>query len=291
MESIVRATEQKFEEISVTDSIDLLVAEFPSELRDRLWEEIESLDDYSARDYLTAKLIERKIALLPPEYTEIPKHMEMVNENPEAIKESIERAHEHGSEYFLGAGHNGEVIASTRQEGVCYKTLFLERARTLGASVAREALLQHNARSALESAELERYIPKVEGFVKTEVVQAIKMEKIDGFSLRQYLEDPEQYQLPDEFDIDRFFNRVEQVVQHLNDQGYFHRDLHGNAGNVLIADNGEPVLVDFGAAVRAVDYEPEDTTYAIVPNGQRYRKNDIAGIRELKKRLQMSLVS
>lgn len=284
MESIRSATENKFEFKTDAESLDLLVSEFPPELQDRLWDEVAELDDYSARDYLTAKLIDRKIALLPPEYQEVPKYMEVVNENPEAIQESLEQAHTDRSEYLLGKGMNGEVIASTRQDDICYKTLFLERAITLGASVAREALMQHNARVVLAQTSHEILIPEVEGFVKTSDVHAIKMKKIDGCSLKQIIEQPAQYELPQNFDLEYFFETLEAGVQVLNDAGYFHRDLHGNAGNVMVTQNGEPRLVDFGSAVKAVGYDPEETTYAIVPNGQRYRKQDIDGVRALKRR-------
>jgi serine/threonine protein kinase len=141
----------------------------------------------------------------------------------------------------------------------------------------------------LESVGLAAHVPEVQGFVRNNDVQAIKMEKVEGFSLAQLLENPDRYSLPENFDIDGFFNALEAVVTKMNEAGYFHRDLDGNAGNVMVTTEGEPVLVDFGTTVRATDYDPEESTYQIVPNGQRYRKNDIAGVKNLRLRLEEHL--
>lgn len=212
--------------------------------------------------------------------------MEVVNENPDAIKESLEFAHKKGSEFILGQGQNGLVISSARQDDVCYKTLFLERARKIAANVAREALMQHAIYSLLESKGKDFSIPRVDGFVKTAEVMAIKMKKIEGFSLKEFFDNPQAHTLPEGFDSEVFFSELEEIIELLNDAGYFHRDIYGNAGNIMCDKNGKPVLIDFGSAVKAIDYNPDELTYQIVPNGQRYHKNDLSGVRDLKHRFE-----
>lgn len=285
MEVFREKTVAKYEQIADSAAIDQLIEEFPDELHDRLLGEIEEFDDYTARDYLVSKLIDRKMALLPAEYREIPKAMEVINDNPEALQESLERAHEGGSEFFLGAGHNAEVVASTRQENVCYKTLFIERAHMIGANIAREALIQNAIHNLLEGSEYADRVPKVDGFVKTADVQAIKMKKIEGFSLRQLFDNPDSTSLPEGFDLEVFFDTLSGLITYLNSAGYFHRDLLGNAGNVICDSEGLPVLVDFGSAVKAIDYDPNERGYQIVPGGQRYISNDLAAVRDLRNKV------
>ena len=291
MEKFRNVINTKVESLSAEEIVDSLIGEFPEELQENLWAEIHNLDDFAARDFLTSKLIERKIALLPQEYTEIPKYMEVVTQNPEAVEESLERAHEQGSQFFLGKGQNAEVIASTRQEAICYKTLFMKRAKQVGANIAREALIQYALKEALRSRGLDSYIPAVKGYVKTAEVQAIKMEKIEGYSLRQIMERVDGCSVAADFDLDTFFEQLENVVINMNELGYFHRDLFGNAGNVICRNDGSPVLIDFGGAVKAVDYNADEATYQIVPGGQRYRKNDVAGVRDLKNRMKEYLAA
>ncbi|MFT5831790.1 MAG: serine/threonine protein kinase [Candidatus Paceibacteria bacterium] len=284
MEAFEKHTLNKYEKVNDQAAIEQLIHEFPDELQDRLWLDVEEYDDRTARDFLVSKIIERKIALLPSEYREIPEAMEIINSNPEALQESLDRAHESGSEFFLGSGHNAEVVSSTRQEGICYKTLFMERAKDLGVNIAREALLQNSVHELFKGTPYESRIPSVEGFVKTKDIQAIKMEKIEGFSLRQYFDNPDSLVLPENFDAEYFFNTLSDLVCQMNIAGYFHRDLLGNAGNVICDSEGLPVLIDFGAAVKAVDYDPENTGYQIVPGGQHYIGNDVSAIEALKKK-------
>jgi serine/threonine protein kinase len=281
---------KKIEGLDTKQVIDTLILEFPPELQDRLWDEVQELDDYAAQDYLTSKLIQRKLALLPPEYMEVPKHMEIINDNPEAVKASIELANKQGSDFVLGRGLNGIVIPSTQQDGICYKTLFLERANQLASSIAREALLQNSAQQLLEKFGKGQAVPNVSGFVNTKEIKAIKMKKVNGFSLKEHISHADKYPLPENFDIDLFFDQLEEIITILNQAGYFHRDLYANAGNVLCDENANPVLIDFGSAVKAVDYNADDTTYQIVPNGQRYYKNDLAGVRDLRHRVQSHIL-
>jgi serine/threonine protein kinase len=145
--------------------------------------------------------------------------------------------------------------------------------------------MQHRVHEVLQENPTVAQAPEVFGFVKTDDVRAIKMEKLSGFSLAQFLQNPESYSLPNSFDIDSFFQKIEDALQILNEKGYFHRDLNGNAGNIYITLEGDPYIIDFGSAVKSITPDESAQVYQLTPNGAYYHGTDISGVRELKKRL------
>lgn len=270
--------------------VDSLVHEFPEELHDRLYTEIEDLDNQSAENFLVSKLIERKRALVSNEMRTMPEDVMVTHECPLAIMKSLERQVEVGDSDYLDAGENGKVIASLRQERACYKVLYPERVRTHGLNIVREAVMQHHASKLLGQHEGVAQVPKVLAFVDHERARAIMMDKIEGVSMLKVLEGTAR--LPDGFDIDACFEKIERAVTLLNEHHIYHRDLTDNAGNVMIDQDGEPWIVDFGSAVKAIGSDDVDERfYTLTPGGALIMAHDHSGVLSLKKRLKDHLVA
>ncbi|MEM9336577.1 MAG: hypothetical protein AAGA35_01850 [Patescibacteria group bacterium] len=284
LDRIKSTIERKLEQEDGSDAVDVLISEFPNELQEMLWGEVEDFSDKDAVDYLTEKLILRKRALLPSEWTEIPDTMEVITNNPEAIQESLDRAHEQGADFFLGKGENGEVIASTRQKDICYKSLFLERAKKIGANISREALLQHQCGKLLEDSNTGLLCPSVEGFVNTHEVLAIKMQRLYGCSISDIIYERNNATWPEGVDIDVFFEKLKAGIIFLNEHGYHHRDISGNTGNVYVGEDGTPYLIDFGSAIKSFATDDPDF-YQITPEGDYYKSTDIGGVNLIKQKL------
>ncbi len=70
------------------------------------------------------------------------------------------------------------------------------------------------------------------------------MERIDGYSIVDTLKNPTL--LPESFNYDQFFKKLSDQINKLHENRIHHRDLH--AGNVMINEYGDPVIIDFGSA-------------------------------------------
>lgn len=70
------------------------------------------------------------------------------------------------------------------------------------------------------------------------------MERIDGYSIFDTLSD--KTLLPEVFNYGQFFKKLSDQINKLHENRIHHRDLH--AGNVMIDNDGNPVIIDFGSA-------------------------------------------
>lgn len=70
----------------------------------------------------------------------------------------------------------------------------------------------------------------------------IVMERVPGFSVKDII--GKNLPLPENFDLETFIEKLDQVVSDMHGQSVIHRDLH--AGNVMIDDEANPVIIDFG---------------------------------------------
>ena len=281
---IERQVLKRIENNNAETAVDSLLADFPEELRSRLEEEIRMMDDQVASDYLVAKLIERKKALIHSSINLLPKSVEIQRELPLAVARSIEEAEKVGASNELGAGQSARVLESVRSPNACYKVLYLERSRELLLDIVKEATLQYQVGELLSANKAKVRVPKVYCFIDHERVRAIMMEKIKGKSILEIMRKGENF--PTGFDTYTFFSSLEEAILIMNENGYFHRDLMENAGNVIVDEGGVPWLIDYGSAVHSVDPDLNPLTYQITPGGKRHMGNDLLGLRELRLRVQ-----
>lgn len=85
------------------------------------------------------------------------------------------------------------------------------------------------------------------------------MERINGYSIKDILKNNDL--LPEKFDYQIFCKSLDEQVDKMHKAfglvgGIYHRDLH--EGNVLINEEGLPVIIDFGTAIRG---SGSDNTY------------------------------
>lgn len=79
-------------------------------------------------------------------------------------------------------------------------------------------------------------------FDKESKRQYIVMERVNGLSIKDLIR--EKKDLPENFDLEIFIEKLSRVINAIHESNIIHRDLH--AGNVMIDEKGEPVVIDFG---------------------------------------------
>lgn len=117
------------------------------------------------------------------------------------------------------------------------------------------------------------------------------MERINGYSIKEILKDIKL--LPKKFDYETFCKSLTEQIEKMHNNGIYHRDIH--SGNIMIDEEGLPVIIDFGTAVRGSgsDNTYEDTvqmynhqkgTYEFVNN---IFEDDIKMIKNIKSELKI----
>jgi predicted Ser/Thr protein kinase len=266
------------------DVVEYLISRFPEELQDGLYEKIADMNDDVAAEFLVTRWINRTFTLKSREAESLESvGIEVIKEIPHAIAEHIERGFEMGEEGELGQGKNGEVIRSINLPNTCYKVLFLERAVDLMATAAHEAYLQHSASTILADRHDVARTPKVLRFVDHKDLRAIHMDRIEGVSLSAILKG--EAVLPENFDLENFSRKLENAIDALNQGGIFHRDLLENSGNIMIDQEGEPWIIDYGRALRSASVDSDGTTYQVEIGGPKMLSNDRACVEDFRRKL------
>jgi serine/threonine protein kinase len=73
------------------------------------------------------------------------------------------------------------------------------------------------------------------------------MERIYGCSIGDIVYGTDK--VPDNYDHRKFFTKLKENIKKMHENNIHHRDLH--EGNVMIDQNGDPVIIDFGTACMA----------------------------------------
>lgn len=189
---------------------------------------------------------------------EEPGHFEVIKrfleaKNEERILACLERMEK--KKKLIGLGKNAEVFVVENEpmfEKLCAKKVkklpevkinsidiefdFQEKVSELGIATPRNVMMVRNTETR------EEYII---------------MEKIDGVSAGDAMDPKSTMLLPDTYDHDEFFRKLRAMVEKMHENRIYHRDLH--EGNVMIDKNGNPVIIDFGAAT--MGYGDEEDIY------------------------------
>ncbi len=217
-----------------------------------------------------------KITYLNPDYNN-PEKKQIPTEQEEIIKKHQENLCKIAQEIFrpeneLGFGQTAIVCFVPGIQNVCCKKLKLEDAKTPINTLYEEAdflykLTQSHPEviipipiSVIEiNKKVEKNNLKGEKVLISVKEQALVMEEIKGYSIRDFFERkiPNAKKFFEDFDIDLFFNKLENFLNFIHSEPYsiHHRDLH--AGNIMIEENTHtPAVIDFGSA--GVKYGEED---------------------------------
>lgn len=90
--------------------------------------------------------------------------------------------------------------------------------------------------------------------INTEDGIYLVMEKINGASVKDIVKDSTL--LPEKFNYKIFCKSLDEQIAKIHKGGIYHRDLH--SGNVMINEEGLPVIIDFGTATEGTG---SDNTY------------------------------
>ena len=278
-------------EINFSSEIEHFFERLPEELAERYLNDFDAKPEMTDEEkYLFLKRVfdKRKQALESKGPAEKPKHIEVSVAMPLAIQASIERSTDNKDQSFLGGGQTAEVLASLRQPTVCYKVFYDGNDQVGQSSLAMEVDLQIEVAETM--ADMEVKVPGVLSYIENDFGQAIMMEKVPGFSLRQIVEGGEL--LPEGFDFDSFSQKLISFIEEMNTKGYYHRDI--TVGNIMVGVDGEPWLIDFGRSKKGpgnnddiyIQTNPQDPTSEIhFPNDQKYLHGVLA---ELNKHIMRS---
>lgn len=225
------------------------------------------------------------IELKPFEIKKVQKIVE--SRETEALISCIESLEIHAES--IGEGGNAEVLAIA--EGpfskVCLKRL-KENPQIDCNSIDRENELQGMARKAGVRTPLALIS------LETEKGDFFIMEKIMGTTVEEVLATPSK--LPEQFSHEVFVQDLEEQIVKMHNAGIYHRDLHSR--NVMINEEGLPVIIDFGTATEGsgADFTYEELANVYNPIKEKYEqvsgkfKDDKDMVRNLKSALaQMAL--
>ena len=119
--------------------------------------------------------------------------------------------------------------------------------------------------------------------LKNNNLELVFMQNVPGVSFADILEGKEDFPGLESFDIDKFFDKLLNFIEYLNNSNVAHRDLH--EGNIMIGNDGSPWVIDFGSATRTFG-EDDSSAYDITLDGETTRlRTDEQSLREVKKKV------
>jgi len=125
--------------------------------------------------------------------------------------------------------------------------------------------------------------------LKTDQGDFMVMERIVGNSVKEILK--KEMLMPEKFDYKIFCESLDLQISKMHFAGIFHRDLHD--GNVMIDEEGLPVVIDFGTATEGSgsDYTYSESVSMYNEKKGRYEfvsgvfKDDIKMVKNIKESL------
>lgn len=88
--------------------------------------------------------------------------------------------------------------------------------------------------------------PEPLAFIKTDSLHGIVMERLNAVSIKDIVE--RRLPVPETFDFQEFFSRVQKYLEAMHERRIFHRDLHW--GNIMVnLETNEGFVIDFGTGI------------------------------------------
>lgn len=155
------------------------------------------------------------------------------------VRGGIKKIEQDGFE--KGRGRTGKVLTLKEDSSICLKVI-TNKSEMLNTIQGEMGFLDELSRKGYP-------VPMPICAIESSENDYLSMETIQGFSLEDLMEKNLFNQLPDSFDIDKFFDSLEKVVDRMHkEEGIYHRDLH--PGNIMINEKGNPIIIDFGNAAK-----------------------------------------
>jgi len=174
----------------------------------------------------------------------------LLEKNEDELAKEIKKIKESGS--TLGSGNYGQIKVLPDNSDYCVKIgkknthdknnmlkeiYFLDEAKKHGVNVPSPRILVEEKDEAY-----------------------LIMDTVNGLSLERLIEEDNLDLLPDNFNFIDFVTKTREEVKKLNEV-IFHRDIKPN--NIMIDNNGNPVIIDFGQSIFKKDLEiNEHSTYS-----------------------------
>lgn len=218
--------------------------------RDVLDETEESGDYQTGFERLKQFMKRREAARTRIDVTRTQEHVEIA---PEDVSNMMQEIRDNmNAEHFLGSGQTASVHTLKHpraSEGwVCAKIVTNKALYREGLSVKEEMtfldrlsdLRVHGVRT-----------PMPFFAFKSEGMEGLVMEHLDAYTIEHIISgqttEGMEDRLPNDFNIDAFFDRVREYVSKMHERGIAHGDLH--LGNIMIdRGSGLPYIIDFGKA-------------------------------------------
>lgn len=173
----------------------------------------------------------------------------------------------------LGKGKTAEVWVGKPPE--FHKDLCIKTAYELGQSVNSLATeFSYHVQFEQAGVRVPRAIAYVRGAGSSLIDGFLAMEAIEGDTLEEYLH--KRWANGQRLSIAEYKDTMQDIDEQIakaHDAKLFHRDLHLN--NILINENGQAVIIDFGDAVRGLGSDDDLSIYRgqVVREGRIVPKN------------------
>jgi len=186
----------------------------------------------------------------------------------------------------IGSGKTAAVMILEKKNDICLKIVDKNRSRSNRVNINNNVNDELNFLDKLSSKqflkelnlEQEKIVPKPFLSKKELNREFLFMEHIKGSSLEDILKDKKN--MSQNINWELFFSKLENLIQELNAHNIYHRDLH--AGNIMINENHEPIIIDFGDAYESFFVDENPYREDIGTQTITY-KSDKENIQQLKK--------
>ena len=195
------------------------------------------------------KINEKKFTTVNIEFEKDPLHRELEQKALEQLGRVLAETKKKGR--FLGEGATGIAHVDIEEPTRCYKIIYDSEEYKNVNSVAREAaFLDSLADLKIDGVRT----PKPHYWAMHENFHVLVMETLNAISLDKIAQGFEK--CPEQFSVEKFFNKLEKYVREMHNRGIHHRDL--NLQNIMVdKETGDPYIIDFGKSCHAMmDEDP-----------------------------------